>query len=129
MTFSLDASRTSACLITDSAADSDRTGVTHSVSKPAPGQKAEAMGLLLPADSMLTVGRALGGSGAGLDAARDSRLLTPGQGLSPRPGYDPKAGSAQDVADPVAAGVGWEASGMGLGRDVAGLRAGAVRSN
>jgi len=70
MTFSLEARRTSACLMADSAADSDSTGVTHSESR----SLLEAKGELLPADSMLAVATALGGRGSGLEIATDSGL-------------------------------------------------------
>ncbi len=74
MTFSLEARRTSACLMADSAADSDSTGVTHSESETESRSLLEPRGELLPADSMLAVATALGGRGSGLVTATDSGL-------------------------------------------------------
>ncbi len=81
ITFSLEASRTSACLIADSA-DSESTGVMQSQSDTATPPWPEAMGLLLPADSILAVTRALAGNGSGLDAAIDSGLAKPASAIA-----------------------------------------------
>ena len=74
MTFSLEASRTSACLMADSAADSDSTGVTHSEAGTESLSLLEPSGELLAADSMLAVATALGGRGSGLETATDFGL-------------------------------------------------------
>lgn len=83
MTFSLEASRTRACLMADSAADSDRTGLTQPASEAAAWHKPASCRLLLPADSRLAEAAACLGIGSGLEAASDSGL--------PRSGDEPTA--------------------------------------